>query len=349
MVKIFISYAHEDIEAARRLYTALSALSGVSAWLDQESLPAGMRWEPAIRKAIRESDFFLALLSRHSTSRRGYVIAEMKMALKILEEFPEDQVFLIPVRLEDCPFPFEEFRGINYVNLFPSWDEGLQRLLKVVNPVPPESINFESTAAQTYEYSCAIVDLDAELTNLPQLCRRLNDIQQFFRFSVAPMRPRREEFGYEYETLLVSTTPKSFYEQRKFFNADLVVCLTQRPLAFGEGDDMLYNCFSGPSPADETIMFVSTDMLGDFTESSGRTFEKGVVYIILSQLVGYFTNMGYHEETRECLMDFCGSRTDMVEGLKRMRLCDWCSMEIKNRKLSKAVEAILADELVVGY
>jgi TIR domain len=347
MAKIFISYAHEDIKAALQLYAELSAISGVSPWLDKESLPVGMRWEPAIRKAIRESDFFLALLSKHSMPRRRYAIAEMKMALKILEEFREDQVFLIPIRLEDCPLPFEEFWGINYVDFFPSWDEGFQRLLKAISPALQDAADLESPAAQIYEYSCALVDLDAGLTNLPQLCRRLNSIQHFFHFGAAPITPPRGGFSYEYQSLLVSATPKTFYEQRRFLSADLVVCLTQSPLAFGEGDDMLYNCFSGPSPADETIMFVSTDMLHDFTERSGQTFEKEIVYIVLSQLVGYFTNMGYHEETRACLMDFCGFRTDMVEGLRRMRICDQCLLEIKNRRLSRAVEAILADEMVV--
>jgi hypothetical protein len=52
-----------------------------------------MKWEPAIRKAIRESEFFLALLSEKSNSKRGYVQKERKNALDVLEEFPEDQVY----------------------------------------------------------------------------------------------------------------------------------------------------------------------------------------------------------------------------------------------------------------
>lgn len=58
MTKAFINYASEDLEAARKLYAALKSISGMDPWLDKESLLPGMRWEPAIRKAIRESDFF---------------------------------------------------------------------------------------------------------------------------------------------------------------------------------------------------------------------------------------------------------------------------------------------------
>lgn len=343
MAKIFISYAHEDIEAARRLFLELSSLPDMHPWFDKESLRVGMRWEPAIRKAIRESDYFLALLSQHSTSKRGYVNREMKMALEILDEFPEDRSFLLPIRLDDCQPSFEALRGINYVDFFPCWDDGFQKVVSVISPRP---ITGPAIAVESYEYTCALIDLDSGLTSsLKRIVQTLNSIQRFFYFSVPPVQLSNEGIRYVYGSLNVALVPKKIIEQRQSLNVDLMICLTRYALAFAEGENALYNCFSGPSTTDEAFMFVSTDRLDDFTRKSNRTFAKGIVYIILSQLIGYFTNLGYHQETRGCIMDFCNNRVDMIIGLKRLRLCEGCLTEIKNRYLQSAIESILLNEL----
>ena len=53
----FIGYAHEDLEAATRLYHDLKR-AGIEPWLDKERLTGGQRWEAAIREAIGSSSFF---------------------------------------------------------------------------------------------------------------------------------------------------------------------------------------------------------------------------------------------------------------------------------------------------
>ena len=60
-VQVFINYAHEDIEIARRLYSELRN-AGVNPWLDERSLSPSQRWEPEIRKAIKNSRYFIPLL-----------------------------------------------------------------------------------------------------------------------------------------------------------------------------------------------------------------------------------------------------------------------------------------------
>ena len=40
-------------------------------------------------------------------------------------------IFVIPVRLDNCEIPYERFRSIQYVDLFPSWNDGLQKILKI--------------------------------------------------------------------------------------------------------------------------------------------------------------------------------------------------------------------------
>jgi len=349
MTKIFISYVHEDINDARKLYEKLKPVSNLEPWFDKECLLPGMKWRPAIRKAIRESRFFIALLSKRSVTKRGFFQKEISEALDILNEFPEDQIFLIPIRLEECDPPSEIIREIQYVDFFPEWDEGFKKVLRVIGGVYPGDEKKEIIVPSGYEYRCGIIDLDLGLTNLPQITQRLNAIQQFFHFtcpsiSLVHDAVRSIEGS---SNLVINRLPQSLYEQRQYLNVDTVLCLTRYPLAFEEGDYIRYNYFSGPSPMDERFMFISTHLLYNFTRQANRTFEKGIAYIMVSQLLVYFTELGYHEETRGCVMDFCRIRSDMIDGLKEMKLCTECSGRIKNTNLKKAITAILADDMKI--
>ncbi|MGE0086834.1 MAG: toll/interleukin-1 receptor domain-containing protein [Desulfococcaceae bacterium] len=66
-LKVFISYAREDIDTARRLYADLK-MAGIVPWMDKIDLLPGQNWKFHITKAIRESSFFIALLSSKSGS-----------------------------------------------------------------------------------------------------------------------------------------------------------------------------------------------------------------------------------------------------------------------------------------
>ena len=45
---------------------------------------------------------------------------------------PLDDVFLIPVRLDDCILPARIERETQYVDLFPDWDSGLSRIVEII-------------------------------------------------------------------------------------------------------------------------------------------------------------------------------------------------------------------------
>jgi hypothetical protein len=64
--KVFISYANQDAEAAKRLNDDLKS-RGVNTWLDKECIIPGEKWEIAIKKAIEDSQFFLAVLSSNGS------------------------------------------------------------------------------------------------------------------------------------------------------------------------------------------------------------------------------------------------------------------------------------------
>ena len=128
---IFISYGHEDYQAAKRLFDDLRH-AGLEPWLDRECLWGGQKWEVAVRRAIQESRFFIALLSTRSVTRKGFLHAELREAIKILKEYPDSDTFIIPVRLDKCKLPHEKLWELQRVDMFPNWDDGVKRILKAV-------------------------------------------------------------------------------------------------------------------------------------------------------------------------------------------------------------------------
>jgi len=130
-MKVFISYAREDIEIARKLYHDLKQ-AGISPWMDKEDLLPGQNWRVMISKAIQESKYFLAVLSSHSLTKKGFVQKELKMALDILDEFPAEDIFVIPIRIEDCKPEDEKLKYLHWADFFPSYQEGLNQILRVL-------------------------------------------------------------------------------------------------------------------------------------------------------------------------------------------------------------------------
>ncbi len=61
MKKVFINYSWQhDSKNAEQLYAMLSEYKAFNVWMDKQSMQGGLQWRPAIRKAIRESDFFIS-------------------------------------------------------------------------------------------------------------------------------------------------------------------------------------------------------------------------------------------------------------------------------------------------
>lgn len=130
-IRVFISYAREDYADARRLYEELKR-AGVKPWLDTIDLLPGQQWEVEIKRAISECTYFIALLSWNSLSPRGYVRREMELALDILDDLSGHDVFVIPARINRCIPSNKRLKRLHFVDLWPSFDEGLQKILKVV-------------------------------------------------------------------------------------------------------------------------------------------------------------------------------------------------------------------------
>lgn len=135
--RVFIAYAVEDLQQARRLYRHLVA-HGYCAWLDKEKLLPGQNWPRSIERAIEVADFFIACLSQRSVSKRGQFQSEIRYALDCARKLPLDDVFFIPVRLDECAVPPGIIDEIQYVDLFPDWDAGLERVLRAIEKAARE-------------------------------------------------------------------------------------------------------------------------------------------------------------------------------------------------------------------
>jgi outer membrane protein assembly factor BamD (BamD/ComL family) len=125
-LKVFLCHASGDKAPVRDLYRRLVA-EGVDAWLDQEKLMPGQDWQLEIPRAVREADVVVVCLSNNSVTKEGYVQKEIKFALDSAKEKPEGTIFLIPVRLDDCPVP-ERLKRWQWVDLFES--NGYERLMR---------------------------------------------------------------------------------------------------------------------------------------------------------------------------------------------------------------------------
>src|SRR5690606_28529933 len=102
--KVFISYAKEDYELAEKLYNYLLD-NGFNPWLDKKKLLPGQQWDFEIKKGLREANYVILLLSSNSVKKRGYVQREFKLALKYYEEKLEEDIYLIPIKLNKCEVP----------------------------------------------------------------------------------------------------------------------------------------------------------------------------------------------------------------------------------------------------
>lgn len=129
--RVFIAYVEEDLVSVKKLYDFFEQ-RGLRPWLDKKKLMPGQNWPRAIETAIETSDFFVACFSARSTTKRGTFHSELRYALNCAARIPLDEIFFIPVRLEDCPVPGCISRRLQYVDLFPDWSAGIAKLVAVM-------------------------------------------------------------------------------------------------------------------------------------------------------------------------------------------------------------------------
>jgi TIR domain len=142
MPRVFISYVRENSEDVTRLVNALKARR-IEVWFDQTHLQPGDRWADVIRREISQGDFFIACFSTEFSKRRKtFMNEEITQAIEQLRQRPTDQNWFIPVLLSDCRIPDrsigagETLHSIQRVALYNDWDEGIRRIVEVIQSEP---------------------------------------------------------------------------------------------------------------------------------------------------------------------------------------------------------------------
>ncbi|HEU0001770.1 MAG TPA: FHA domain-containing protein, partial [Ktedonobacteraceae bacterium] len=127
-LRVFLCHSSGDKPAVRVLYKRLQT-EGIDPWLDEENLLPGQYWEAEIRKAVEQTDVVIICLSISSINKTGFVQKEITFALDIAEQQPEDTIFLIPLKLEECTIP-NRLNKLHWVNYFE--ETGHARLMRAL-------------------------------------------------------------------------------------------------------------------------------------------------------------------------------------------------------------------------
>lgn len=149
--KIFISYAKEDFIYAERLYNYLED-NGFKPWIDKEGILPGQDWNFVIKKELREANYIILILSDISVQKRGYIQREFKTALDYVEEKLEDDIYLIPLKINNCVVPekLSRFQWLEYEPL-----ENFELILRSLNLQREKYIEYENkqiAAKETFAY-----------------------------------------------------------------------------------------------------------------------------------------------------------------------------------------------------
>jgi hypothetical protein len=330
MKQAFLSYAREDSRKAKRLYADLRRKASIRVWIDSEELLPGARWEPAVRKAIRESDYFLAVLSNKAVAARGFRHTELREALEVAKEFPEDWIYLIPTRLDECRMPFSEMEAYNYADLFPRWGDGLNRVCRTLKyhgggrkespqgdtldlhtlgegrdtgtkikrrkPGQRRRSQADRSSQHSFHYKVGLVDLEERIPTIGRIVRGLNKVQSSFKFTRKRLGVPRQALTWFDDSLqlYIPSLPRSFYNRIGPLDTDCVVGLTLRLLA---GEDKksgsYYNYLADESPVDPRVLFISYSGLAEYAHEADVALDSAIAYLITAQLVAYFFDLGY--------------------------------------------------------
>lgn len=113
--QVFISYANADQQRVIPFFDSLEK-DGFNVWLDCKKLKPGQNWDFEITRALDKSSLVIAFLSEASIVRRGYVQRELKVALDRLNEKLIDDIYIIPILLDENLAIPEQLKGIQCIS-----------------------------------------------------------------------------------------------------------------------------------------------------------------------------------------------------------------------------------------
>ncbi len=119
---VFLSYASQDAEAARRICDVLRS-GGVEVWFDADGgLEHGDEWDVKIRRQIKECVLFIPVISANTQARHeGYFRIEWDLAAERARGIASGVPFILPVVIDDTREPDalvpDRFRAVQWTKL----------------------------------------------------------------------------------------------------------------------------------------------------------------------------------------------------------------------------------------
>ena len=110
---VFLSYASQDGDAARKICDALRA-AGIEVWFDPYQLRGGDAWDQKIRRQIKECALFVPIISANTQARHeGYFRLEWRLAAQRSHLMAKGKAVLLPIAInETCALDVCTFLGI---------------------------------------------------------------------------------------------------------------------------------------------------------------------------------------------------------------------------------------------
>ncbi len=151
---IFLSYASQDADAARRICEAMRA-AGLEVWFDQSELRGGDAWDASIKKQIKECALFVPIISANTEARlEGYFRFEWRLADQRTHLMAKGKPFLVPVAVDDTkdvgahvPDSFLDVQWTRWANGdAATLEKYVARVAKLVGGSASSSINAPSAA-----------------------------------------------------------------------------------------------------------------------------------------------------------------------------------------------------------
>jgi hypothetical protein len=134
MAQVFISYSRKDLPFVETLVSDLKDM-GMDVWYDLSGLEGGSRWGVEIRKAIKNSDYVIVVLSPDSVEsewvEREYLFSS------------NEKKKILPILYRECELPLS-FLNLNYVDARgENYSRNIEKIKRFVNrePALPSATN----------------------------------------------------------------------------------------------------------------------------------------------------------------------------------------------------------------
>lgn len=116
-IKIFMSYAHDDLFRVKNIYNNLKNV-GFNPWMDFENILPGQSWKTIIEEQLKQADIILIFFSINTDSKSSYFNKELNSVVDKMKMQPIGYNPVIPVRLDQInpPVELKTTQWIDYYN-----------------------------------------------------------------------------------------------------------------------------------------------------------------------------------------------------------------------------------------